>query len=266
MGTGEEWGALLTQRLGRRVEVVFGRSRSYPVQARSVRQAEGPALAVRLHAMFAAAPPQVAEALATWLRSGRRAPRAAALLDRWIHDRLRELPLDRAARKLDPRGQHHDLAALARPLLAQDFAADFCAQRPPPGLTWGARRRSLSRRSLRLGSYDLETDVVRLHPVLDQPAVPPWFVSFILMHEILHAALPPRPSPAGRLLHHGPEFRAREAGYADYQRALRWEHDNLPRLIACARRGTPMRVRRADRAPRPRPVAVVLRQGDLFAQ
>ena len=79
----------------------------------------------------------------------------------------------------------------------------------------------------------------------DQPPVPRWFVRFVLMHEILHAAHPPR-IDGGRWIHHGREFRARERAYADYARALRWESENLPRLIEAARSG---RVLRPPREP-----------------
>jgi hypothetical protein len=78
---------------------------------------------------------------------------------------------------------------------------------------------------------------VRIHPALDRGDVPEWFVRYVLMHEILHAALPPRLGKGRRWVHHGPEFRAREGEYVDYQRALKWEERNLPRLIRQARRG-----------------------------
>ncbi len=204
-----------------------------------------------MHRMFAAAPEQVRADLARWLRVGRRARKACARLDAWIEQTLAELP--RPARRstpLAPAGLAHDLEALARPLLEGVFAMDF-TENLPPKLTWGRRQRSSSRRTLRLGSFDCETRVVRLHPVLDQADVPSWFVTFVLMHEILHAALPPRPGRGSRWIHHGAEFRRRERSHPDHARALVWEERNLGRLIRSARNATPFRAVRERALDRP---------------
>ena len=131
---------------------------------------------------------------------------------------------------------------MAASLLAREFVLDF-AERPAPGVTWGRRVKSRARRSLQLGSYDPQTHVARVHPVLDQPGVPAWFVRYVLFHEILHAALPARTACDGRAIHHGPAFRAREREYEDYARALRWQRRHLGKLIRSARNGVPARPR-----------------------
>jgi len=223
--TSGAWERHLEERLGRPVEVRFGRARTQPVH--SVAGPDG--VRVRLHAFFAEAPPEIADALAAWLRSGRRARRACARLDAWIDARLAALPPRRPrAPRLDPRGRVHDLAALAAPLWAKEFDADFF-MRPLPQLTWGRRARSRARRSLHLGSYAADQDLVRIHPVLDHETVPEWFVRFVLFHEILHAAVDPHG--------HGPGFRARERSYADYRRAVSWQREHFGRLLRRARRG-----------------------------
>jgi len=201
--TSGAWERHLEERLGRPVEVRFGRARTQPVH--SVAGPDG--VRVRLHAFFAEAPPEIADALAAWLRSGRRARRACARLDAWIDARLAALPPRR---------------------WAKEFDADFF-MRPLPQLTWGRRARSRARRSLHLGSYAADQDLVRIHPVLDHETVPEWFVRFVLFHEILHAAVDPHG--------HGPGFRARERSYADYRRAVSWQREHFGRLLRRARRG-----------------------------
>jgi hypothetical protein len=220
-----DWEALLAARLDRRVAVTYGRARTAPVQA-----TYGPrTLRLRLHELFRAAPADVAEDLAAWLRAGRRARRACARLDAWIDARLGELPpKPRRRARLAPRGAHHDLEWLAAPLFRHDFRDDF-ADRPAPGVSWGRRVRSRARRSLMLGSYSPSAHVARVHPVLDDPSVPDWFVRYILFHEILHAAL-------GAEEHHGPRFRAREREYPDYAHATRWQRRHIGRLIRAARK------------------------------
>ena len=87
---------------------------------------------------------------------------------------------------------------------------------------------------MQLGCYVRESHLVRMHTVLDQTAVPEWFVRFVLFHEILHAAM-----PAG-LRPHGPEFRARERAYPDYAAAVIWQGRNVNAMIRSARSGKPM--------------------------
>ncbi|MDA1267071.1 MAG: hypothetical protein O2816_18475 [Planctomycetota bacterium] len=242
--TPEEYEELLASALACPVSVSFGRSRTVPVRAKGVRLEGRPGYAVRLHHMFALAPDQVRSDLAHWMRAGRRAPKICARLDAWIERTLKEQPAPlRRRSRLAPVGEVHDLEGLAAPLFATTFALDF-GDRPRAGLTWGSRRRSRSRRSLRLGSYDPETNVARIHPVLDQAGVPTWFVTYVLMHEILHAALPPHQEPSGRWVHHSPAFRRRERAYPEYRRALAWEERNLARLIRSAREGTTFRAAR----------------------
>jgi len=244
-----DWSRFLTERFEHPVEVSFGRSRSAPVQARAFETPEGlPGWQLRLHRMFSQAPEEVRDALATWLRAGRRARKAGPVLDEWIHATIASLPRRQARISIEPAGNVHDLEALAVPLIVGEFANDFTPRRPHerPRITWGRRGRSKSRRSLRLGSFEPESRVIRIHPVLDQRAVPAWFVSFVLKHELLHAVVPTYRDAAGRWVHHGPDFRAREASWPDHAPALRWERRKLPRLIRSARLGTELRVRRGD--------------------
>ena len=247
----EDWSRFLTDRFELPIQVSFGRSRSAPVQARAFETPDGQAgWQLRLHKLFAAAPEEVRDALAKWLRAGRRARKAGPVLDEWIHAEIASLPRRAAKVSITPVGEAHDLERLALPLIVGEFANDFRPRGPHerPRITWGRRARSKSRRSLRLGSFEPESRVVRIHPVLDQKAVPAWFVTFVLKHELLHSVTPSYRDAAGRWVHHGPEFQARESAWPEYRPALRWERQNLPRLIRSARLGSELRVRPADLA------------------
>ena len=72
-------------------------------------------------------------------------------------------------------------------------------------ITWGSRRPIMrGQRSIRLGSYRPDDDLIRIHRILDQPCVPEEVVRFIIFHELLHrkhgrlAAWTPRHSKAFR--------------------------------------------------------------------
>lgn len=237
--TSDHWRSYLAAELRCSVDVVFTRARRTPIQAKRIVAYRGarPGLHVRMHAMFASAPPEVQRAVASWIRSGRHAPRACAELDAWIAKTLSTLPMPKRVETAEPRGLTHDLGELARSLCAREFAAEFASEDALPAIGWGRRGASRTRHSLRLGSFDPDTKFVRLHPVLDQPAVPEFFVRFVLFHELLHAVYPPRRDADDRWIHHGREFRRREAEYVDYERALAWEKLNIRALIRAARRG-----------------------------
>lgn len=245
-----QWEAELASHLGYPVRVEYTRARRYPVQLRPARRDElavRPELrhgwVVRLHGAFGTAPPEVREALAAWIRAGRRARRASALLDSWTEETLRALPTPPPRRaSLRPAGEVHDLGALTLELLADEFHGEFDGDAGPPAVTWGRRGRSRARSRLQLGSYQPGSHLVRIHPVLDQAAVPAWFVRYVLFHEHLHAAVPSETDEAtGRTAHHGPRFRVRERAYADLTRALAWERLHLPSLLRSARSGSPLR-------------------------
>ena len=260
--TPEDWERFLSERLARRVSVSYGRSRTTPLQARRPRAALSSAASwrVRMHAMFAAAPVEVRGAVVDLLASGKRARVSRPVLDGWIQATLEKLPRPRIPDEaLETRGRHHDLARIAGTLLRSELRGDFDAERPAPRITWGPAPRRRPRRGLRLGSYDVESHLVRIHPALDQAAVPEWFVRYVLFHEFLHAVHPPVRGRDGRWIRHGPELVRREERYEDLERALAWERDHIDRLIRSARTGAPMQTSRLSAVD-----AVRLLQGLLF--
>ena len=137
-------------------------------------------------------------------------------------------PRPRPRTRLRTAGSHHDLAALQ----AQVQAACFDSAAPGP-ITWGRmgnRPRSARSRSLRFGSHAPD-GLIRIHPVLDHPTVPAWFVSYVIFHELLHGRHPPEVGPSGRRRVHTPAFRAAERAHPDHARAERWRRAHLVRLV-----------------------------------
>jgi hypothetical protein len=81
--------------------------------------------------------------------------------------------------------------------------------------------------------------LVRIHRVLDQAAVPEFFVRFVVFHELLHAAIPARRT-GRRTVHHGADFRRIERAYPDFERAKRWENEHIDALLRATRTGKPL--------------------------
>lgn len=227
------WAEFLSQELGSRVSVRFGRAKSSVL--RVVRDRKGE-LVVHMSAFFGAAPDPIRRSVARWLAAGRRARRSVRDLDRWIDAELaRQGPVPPDPTKLVPRGRSFDLAELRDELVASDLAEEF-ARASKPAITFGRAGGRRARRTLRLGSYDERAHLVRIHPVLDQDFVPRWFVRYIVFHELLHAVLPHERGPSGRRVFHGPRFRARERAYVDHARALAWEREHIEHLLDRPRR------------------------------
>jgi hypothetical protein len=232
-----QWSAFLTRELGAPVEVAFGRACRSVLVARPTRGG----YRVRMHRGFEAAPHEVRAAAAAWLRSGRRARRATHVLDAWIDGVLVPsfVPREDGRAPAVAGGVCHDLERLADELLPACIPAELLPPGRRPTLSFGLRPTTRARRSLHLGTYDSIRNLVRVHRVLDQRAVPAFFVRYILFHELLHAAFPPR-REGTRMVHHGPELRRRERAYPDYARAKAWEAEHIERLIRSARTGKPL--------------------------
>ncbi len=125
-------------------------------------------------------------------------------------------------------GRHHDLAELLHQVQEKDLSTPV-----PATITWGRRSRRPRRarcRSLLLGSRRPD-GLIRIHPVLDDPFVPAWFVRYIIHHELLHGVFPPEKGPRGRRRIHPPAFRTAERAHPDHARATTWQRENLDRLI-----------------------------------
>lgn len=238
----EDWALYLSGQLGRQVRVRYGRARRQVIVAFPERAG----LRVRMNHVFGDAPQPVRAAVADWLRAGRGARSACRELDRWIVSILPTLGPPRPAR-LVTRGAHHDLDELAADLLQNEFRT-LAPERRPSGVTWGRRGARTARRSLQLGSFDPETALVRIHPVLDQAAVPRWFVRYVLFHEFLHAELNQPCQEARRAQHHGRDFRRREQAYPGTAPALTWQEEHLLALLRSAQSGKPMQLGRPRRA------------------
>jgi hypothetical protein len=182
------------------------------------------ALRLRVHHMFLEAPDRVVRAIADYAGRGRSG--AGLLLDDYIRGRQ---PLIRQDRDLDSRlnarGRCFDLQDVFDRLNRDHFQGGIQAK-----VGWGRMPGRRRRKSIRLGVYDHQTREIRIHPALDRPEVPAFFVDFIVFHEMLHQLFPSALS-RGRRNHHPRAFRDREKAFPKYAAALKWEKQNLRILL-----------------------------------
>lgn len=188
---------------------------------------EGGVLRIRMHHMFLAAPPDVQEALVRYVVANDRD--GSFVVGRFINDNLHRIkPRRRGSLRLETKGAHHDLLQIFTSLNEQYFDGAVDAV-----ITWGRTthmRERHSRKSIKLGGYNAIERMISIHPGLDKPWVPRYFVAFVVYHEMLHH-LVPATREAGRADLHPPAFRERERLFRHYERALAWERAHIGRLL-----------------------------------
>ncbi len=184
----------------------------------------------RVHHMFLEAPGEIVSALAAFAGPGRggaaaRRRRAGGHIDAFVKAHRARIAAPRADR-LQPRGRVHDLQAIFDRVNAEHFGGAIEAR-----IGWGPVRTGRRRRTVKTGVYVQDARIIRIHPTLDRPEVPDYYVAMVVFHEMLHQAVPAREAN-GRRVVHGPEFRRRERAHPDHARARAWEERNLPLLLS----------------------------------
>lgn len=183
----------------------------------------------RVHHMFLEAPHEVVTALAAFAgpRRGAAARRrdAGTRIDAYVKRNRARIAVPRADRLL-ARGRVHDLQGIFDRINAAHFDRKIEAR-----IGWGPVRPGRRRRTVKTGVYVQDARIIRIHPTLDRPQVPEFYVAAVVFHEMLHQAVPAR-EVNGRRIVHGAEFRRRERAYPDHARARAWEDRHLGLLLS----------------------------------
>jgi hypothetical protein len=193
-------------------------------------------LQIRLHHMFLDAPAPVQEALVRYVIEAERS--ASQLVGKYIEENGHRIRASHpVSRPLVTQGASHDLLTIFNTVNAKYFGGGVDAL-----ITWGragarkagGRKQATGgrtpRRSIKLGSYSATERLIRVHPSLDRPWVPRYFVSYIVFHEMLHHVIPSSQGSGRRMLH-PPLFLARERTFRDFERAIAWERQHISRLL-----------------------------------
>ncbi len=199
------------------------RRRMLTVKLKREAKTRAPYYELRLHHMFLGCGEEVMAQLVGFIR-GEDAARQQ--IQRFIQRNREAISHDVEHADLNDLGQFHDLEWLmkkASDLLQNDPELEGIK------ITWG--RKGKGKRSIRLGSYDFEQRLVRIHPSLDQRWVPGFFIEYIIYHELLHALYPPVDDGSGRRDVHTKEFRQMEELYPHYKEALAWEAQHIHLLL-----------------------------------
>lgn len=216
-----DWSRALAVRLGQPIRLVVTDNRSTMLVARP----KGGRLEVRLHHMFLTASENILDAVGDYLSGN--GSQAATTIDRFVEEnRSRFVAPGPPQEALRSEGCHHDLRAIAADLGARHFGGEVDVR-----ISWGKRVQPKRRqRTLQLGTYLPEERLIRIHPVLDQPWVPAFFVEAVVFHELLHHDMP-AVVQNGRRHYHTRAFRTRERSFEYHSAAQQWQKENLWRLL-----------------------------------
>jgi predicted metal-dependent hydrolase len=107
-----------------------------------------------------------------------------------------------------PENTHHHLESLAA-----DIHRTYFADLAPLAVRWGQQITRKRRRSIRLGSYNHLTAEIRIHPLLNAPNIPAFFVQSVIHHEYLHHILG---------ANHNRRFQVQERKFRYYRESQEW--------------------------------------------
>ncbi|MDP8254226.1 MAG: hypothetical protein P9M14_00615 [Candidatus Alcyoniella australis] len=192
-------------------------------------RSDGERMRVRVHRMFLMANESTVRDLAAFIRDRDNA--ASQRISEFVNDHMHLVKPDPAngrAHGLNCKGKIFDLQ-LVFDDLNQRYFGNACIA----SIGWGRGSVKKAKRSVRLGSYYAQERVIRIHPILDNPRVPDYFIGWVVYHEMLHDLIGADGGP-GR--YHTQRFRKAEAAYPDAFRAAQWEQVNLPYLLGRKKR------------------------------
>ena len=199
----------------------------------SIRRTREGLLRLRLHHMFVDAEERHIVAISTLLTSHNTTAQKIARdtvtsFTQRHHEKIRRFDPPKRRIRIRTAGNTHDLNVLYHRVVREHFDKD-----PKLTITWGRWGRPGSPlKSIRLGSFDARRGIVRVHPILDRPAVPEWVVAYIIFHELLHDHLPPLVRRGKKTAVHHDAFCERERQHPDHDRFEAWVDSTLSRLMS----------------------------------
>ena len=175
-------------------------------------------LKISVHEAFLAAPFEVVEAVGEWL--GDRETEAGEVV---LREFINGIEIKRPVKgRLQTRGNVYDLGEIYHKLNGQYFGGELDLK-----CTWYRPKNQRRRcRSMTLGTYCGDRELVRINKILDTSAVIPEFVEFVVYHEMVHHVVPPEKDRAGRRIVHSRRFRELERQFEHYDLAHEWEKQN----------------------------------------
>ncbi|MEO8377591.1 MAG: hypothetical protein ABI579_07960 [Candidatus Sumerlaeota bacterium] len=237
----EEMRRYLAEATGKPIRLRMNTNLHSMISAR--RDGTGPGIFLSLNRIFLAADPAVIAALPGFIT--RPTADNRRIIRGFINSSSQNIiavasahPRRRRSETGKTRGQHVNLQPRADDINVKYFNNSLEFR-----IIWGRGKMGERRQhTITFGTWNDRQRTIRIHPILDNPTVPLYFLDFVIYHEMLHIAIPTRVSTSGSAIHHGREFRERERMYDKYREAISWENRWLTPLLKQWAGGRPLPV------------------------
>ena len=174
--------------------------------------------------MFKNAPEHVLEAiLKIYTRFTRKSTRAACrkiIRDFMTQNQHRIVCKPKACRTMsDPVGKVFDLGEIYNNLNSEYFSGNLDIY-----IAWSHKPNKRL-----MGTWKdtgLEKNLIRINRLLDTKKVPLYYINYLIYHEMLHEVFKQR-IVNGRVQRHPKEFKKLERNFPLYQKACKWQKENL---------------------------------------
>lgn len=176
---------------------------------------------VSLHRMFLKAPKNIMDELCCYLRRERKdlAPNVKAYIERNLQSLDYSYQLD--LRKLHTKGQVYDLQKIYDDLNHEYFNNELNLF-----ITWFGKAKRSSSNRVTFGLFHDPLRLIKINRLLDSPNFPPYFVAYIIYHEMLHYVCPTFIDEKGVKQIHSKSFKEREKQFRYFHLAQKWIKDN----------------------------------------
>lgn len=181
---------------------------------------------VSLHRMFLEAPQNIMEELACYIQKEK--PKMPSTLKIFIEDNMRMLDYSNRVdtKKLHSYGSTYNLQTIYDRLNTEYFNNSLSLS-----ITWFGLYNQRSKSRVTFGLFYDPLKLIKVHRLLDTPAVPAYVVEYVVYHEMLHYVCPAYHDEKGLHRIHNKEFKEREKEFKYYKLAQHWIAENHVHLF-----------------------------------
>ncbi len=213
----------LEGRIGKKIQLKINDNRSTMLSVKW----EPDCTKASLHRMFLRAPQNVMQELVCYLKGKHKklAPNIKAYIEHNLQklDYSHELDLS----SLDTKGKIYDLQKIYDDLNEEYFQGALELH-----ITWfGTHRKRSGAQRLTFGLFHDSLRLIKINRMLDHRYFPPYFVAYVIYHEMLHYVCPTYVDEKGQKHIHSKEFKLREKKFPYYREAQKWLKDHQEDLF-----------------------------------
>jgi hypothetical protein len=176
--------------------------------------------------MFLEAPRNIMEELACYIQKEKQT--MPSTIKVFIDDNIKTLDYSNRVdtEKLCTQGSAYNLKKIYDHLNVDYFESTL-----PLNITWFGQYNQRSRSRVTFGLYHDPLKLIKVHRLLDTPAVPDYVVHYVVYHEMLHYVCPAYRDEKGMQRIHNKEFKKREKEFRYYGLAQEWIKDHYIHLF-----------------------------------